>query len=224
VGEIEAATRLQDVIGDGRLSSQALQDLEDRLEEPDLRTVDAEFAAEAARLIATVRKEGDSVGAAVEVVAVNVPPLIGEPLYDSLKLRLMGSLGGVHAVQSCEMGSGGDVVSRRGSANNDPIRAAGYQGNHHGGLLGGITTGNALVFRVGFKPTSSIARTQQSVRKNLEEIDYELKKGRHDPCVGVRAGVTLESRMAIDVMDAVLAHQAGRVDTGSFRLFGGEAE
>ncbi len=76
-----------------------------------------------------------------------------------------------------------------------------------------------LVCRVSFKPTSTINLPQQSVRKNLEEIDFQLDKGRHDPCVGVRAGVTLESRMAIEVMNAVLMHQAGRVDAGQFRLF-----
>ena len=76
-----------------------------------------------------------------------------------------------------------------------------------------------LVCRVGFKPTSTIVKPQQSVRKNLEEIDFELKKGRHDPCVGVRAGVTLESRLAIELMNAVLMHQAGRIDAANFGLF-----
>ncbi len=221
VGEIESGERLSGAVGDGRLTSEEAAALESRLEEPELRTLDAGFAADAARLIEAARKEGDSVGAALEIVAVNVPPLVGEPLYDSLKLRLMGSLGGLHAVQSCEMGSGREVVARRGSANNDPIRSGGYRTNHHGGLIGGITTGSPLVFRVGFKPTATIARPQDSVRKDLEEIEFRLNKGRHDPCVGVRAGVTLESRMAIEVADAVLAHQAGRIDEGNFRLFDG---
>jgi chorismate synthase len=76
-----------------------------------------------------------------------------------------------------------------------------------------------IICRVGFKPTSTIARPQLSVRKNLEEIDFELKKGRHDPCVGVRAGVTLESRLAIELMNAVLMHQVQCVDTINFKLF-----
>ena len=76
-----------------------------------------------------------------------------------------------------------------------------------------------IVCRVGFKPTSTITLPQQSVRKNLEEIDFQLKSGRHDPCVGVRAGVTLESRMAIEIMNAVLMHQAQRVDPAAFKLF-----
>jgi chorismate synthase len=152
-------------------------------------------------------------------VALNVPPLVGEPLYQSLKLRLMGALGGLHAVQSCEIGAGLEIVSRRGSENNDPIRRTGYQTNNQGGIIGGVTTGMPLVCRVGFKPTSTIVKPQQSVRKNLEEIDFMLKKGRHDPCVGVRAGVTLESRLAIELMNAVLMHQAQYVRPENFQLF-----
>ena len=190
-----------------------------RWKNPEIRTLDAEFGRAAADLIADTRKQGDSVGAAIEVVAANVPPLAGEPLYDSLKVRLMGSLGGLHAVQACEVGSGIEVVPRRGSENNDPIRRSGYQGNHHGGIIGGVTTGMPLVCRVSFKPTSTIRPPQQSVRKDLSETDFQLQKGRHDPCVGVRAGVTLESRMAIELMDAVLAHQSKRVDAGNFELF-----
>ncbi len=187
----------------------------------EIHTLDHEFAGEAADLIKRTRIDGDSIGAAVEVVAVNVPALVGDPLYQSLKLRLMGSLGGLNAAQSVEIGAGFDVVQRRGSENNDPIRGTGYQRNSHGGLIGGITTGMPLVCRVGFKPTSTINVQQQSIRKNLEEIDFQLQKGRHDPCVGVRAGVTLESRLAIELMNAVLMHQSSRVDPGQFQLWEG---
>jgi chorismate synthase len=193
--------------------------IEEILENAEIHTFDAEFAKAAGQLIKETRIQGDSLGAAIEVVAVNVPPLVGEPLYQSLKVRLMGVLGGLHAVQSCEIGSGAAVVARRGSENNDPIRRTGYQTNHQGGLIGGITTGMPIVCRVGFKPTSTIVKPQLSVRKNLEEIDFELKKGRHDPCVGVRAGVTLESRLAIELMNAVLMHQAQCLDTQNFNLF-----
>jgi chorismate synthase len=189
------------------------------LESAEIHSIDAEFAAEAGELIKATRKAGDSLGAAVEVVAVNVPPLLGEPLYQSLKVRLMGSLGGVNAAESCEIGAGVDVIERLGSENNDPIRSTGYVSNSHGGLLGGVTTGMPLVCRIGFKPTSTINKPQQSVRKNLEEIDFELKKGRHDPCVGVRAGVTLESRMAIELLNAALMHQAQRLDPALSKLF-----
>jgi chorismate synthase len=131
----------------------------------------------------------------------------------------MGTLGGLNAARSCEVGAGIQVVERRGSENNDPIRRSGYQSNHHGGMLGGITTGMPLVCRVGFKPTSSIKKPQKSVRKDLQEIEFVLRKGRHDPCVGVRAGITLESRMAIELMNAVLMHETRSLDTEHFRLF-----
>lgn len=196
--------------------------VEERLASAEIHSLDPEFAEEAADLIKETRIQGDSLGAMVEVVAVNVPALVGDPLYQSLKMRLMGTLGGLNAVQSCEVGAGHDVVTRRGSENNDPIRSSGYLSNSHGGLLGGITTGMPLVCRVGFKPTSTIVKPQQSVRKNLEEIEFLLEKGRHDPCVGVRAGVTLESRLAIELMNAVLMHQAGHVDARLFQLFDGK--
>ena len=169
---------------------------------------DSAFAIAATDLIKQTRIAGDSIGAQVEVIALNVPALVGEPMYRSLKVELMGVLGGLNAVQSCEIGDGVDVIARRGSENNDPIRSSGYQRNSHGGLIGGITTGMPLTARVGFKPTSTILNKQESVRKNLEEIDFALEKGRHDPCVGVRAGVTLESRMAVILMNAALRHQA----------------
>lgn len=226
VGPLRAEKRLTDHLydlfverKDRRLSTTYLDELEDVLEEPPIHTFDSNFACAAADLIDETRKQGDSVGAAIEVVAVNVPALTGEPLYNSLKVKLMGSLGGLHAVQACEIGSGAEVVGRRGSENNDAVRSEGYQGNHHGGILGGITTGMPLVSRVSFKPTSTIRPVQQSVRKDFSEIDFKLDKGRHDPCVGVRAGVTLESRMAIELMDAVLEHQSKRVDNTNFQLF-----
>ena len=214
--QFESVRRKQDAqpVTPGQIAA-----VEDRLDEAEIRSLDAEFAQEAGELIKRTRVEGDSLGAAVEVVAVNPPSLVGEPLYQSLKVRLMGALGGLNAVQSCEIGDGAQVISRRGSENNDPIRSSGYQANSHGGLIGGVTTGSPLVCRVGFKPTSTILKRQHSVRKNMEEIDFALEKGRHDPCVGVRAGVTLESRLAIELMNAVLMHQSGRVDAKNFRLF-----
>jgi chorismate synthase len=205
---------------DLHLPPAAIAAVEQTLDDAEIRSLDPDFAHAAGQLIKETRIEGDSLGAQVEVVALNVPPLLGDPLYQSLKVRLMGALGGLNAVQACEIGAGVAVAERCGSANNDPIRRTGYQANSHGGLIGGITTGMPLVCRVTFKPTATIVKPQRSVRRNLEEIDFLLAKGRHDPCVGVRAGVTLESRVAIELMNAVLMHQAQRVDVGNFRLFG----
>jgi len=213
VGPLKAARRLTD------LEPAALASAYDSMLDAEIPSLDTEFAADAAALIKETRKAGDSLGAAVEIVAFHVPPLLGQPLYQSLKVRIMGALGGLHAVQSCELGDGTDVVDRRGSENNDPIRSSGYESNRHGGLIGGITTGSPLVFRVGFKPTSTINKPQQSVRKNLEEIEFELRKGRHDPCVGVRAGVTLESRIAIELMNAAMMQAAQKIDSDLSKLF-----
>ncbi|MGC9520779.1 MAG: chorismate synthase [Anaerolineae bacterium] len=216
----EAASLMQTYTQSEPVPLSRLQSLEDRLSAAAIPSLDAAFAAESAELIEQVREEGDSLGSMVEVVAVNVPPLVGDPLYQSLKARLMGALGGLNAARSCEVGAGVDVVSRRGSENNDPIRRTGFRSNNHGGMLGGITTGMPLVCRVGFKPTSSILKPQRSVRKDLEEIEFRLLRGRHDPCVGVRAGITLESRMAIELMNAVLIHETRSVSRENFTLFG----
>lgn len=226
VGPLQSAESLSDTFsalldksGRHHIEAQQIEDVRQQLHQGELYTLDHDFAQAAAALIKETRIAGNSLGAAVEVVAVNVPALAGDPLYQSLKVRLMGVLGGLNAAQSCEIGDGIQVIGRFGSENNDPIRRTGYQSNSHGGLIGGITTGMPLVCRVGFKPTSTIVMSQESVRKNLEEIDFLLEKGRHDPCVGVRAGVTLESRMAIELLNAVLMHQAGSVDSANFDLF-----
>ena len=226
VGELKAertlASHFQGLIdesGSQIVSPEEIESAAKLMGEAEIHSIDTAFANAAAELIKETRKDGDSLGAAVEVCALNVPPLLGEPLYQSLKARIMGTLGGLNAVQSCEVGAGIDVIRRRGSENNDPIRKTGYTSNSHGGLIGGMTTGMPLVFRVGLKPTSTINKTQKSVRKNLDEIDFELEKGRHDPCVGVRAGVTLESRMAIEVMNAAITQKASSLAEGLKALF-----
>ena len=219
VGTIKSPVTLSETFGSGRVDIGKVDELEKQLAAAEIYTLDSDFATAAAELIMETRKQGDSLGGVVEVVAVNVPALVGEPLYNSLKLRLMGTLGGLHAVRAVEVGSGQDVVTRLGSANNDPIRSDGYQTNHHGGMLGGITTGSPLVARVAFKPTSTITKAQQSVRKDLSELDFQLEKGRHDPCVAIRAGVALESRMSIELANAVLMHQSGKIHADDFKLF-----
>ena len=218
VGPLRTEQRLSQVLS-GKPPAEELAALEEKLATTEIHTIDPGFAAAAVDLIRQTRIARDSLGAAIDVVAFNPPALAGEPLYNSLKMRLMGSLGGLHAVQGCEAGDGFEVVGRRGSENNDSIRNSGYQSNSHGGLIGGVTTGMPIVCRVGFKPTSSIPQPQKSVRKDLVEIDFQLKGGRHDPCVGIRAGITLESRLAIELANAVLCHQAGRVHVEDFKLF-----
>lgn len=216
------ATTIQEIWQNAKshhVDFKSIEEITSEIAEAEIRSIDPSFAASAAELIKETRKKGDSLGASVEVIAVNVPPLLGRPLYQSLKVRLMGVLGGLNAVQSCEIGDGVDVTSRLGSENNDPIRRDGYQSNSHGGLLGGITTGSPLVARVGFKPTSTIHHKQDSVQKDLTEIDFELAGGRHDPCVGVRAGITLESRVAIELLDAAIAQCGMDLRSNAPKLF-----
>ncbi|HBV62760.1 MAG TPA: chorismate synthase [Rhodopirellula sp.] len=205
--------------GSATIDRETIEKAIQQMEASEIHSLDSDFAVTAGELIKSTRKAGDSLGAAVEVVALNVPPLLGDPLYQSLKARLMGSLGGLNAVQACEIGAGSKVIERLGSENNDPIRSHGYTSNSHGGLLGGITTGMPIVCRVGFKPTSTINSPQQSVQKNFSEIEFELAKGRHDPCVGVRAGVTLESRAAIEIMNAALSQQTQQIKIDAPQLF-----
>lgn len=219
VGNLKSEKSLSQIFGVDAADPQQIEATQTRLAEAEIYSIDQAFANAAADTIIETRKQGDSLGGVVEVIAVNVPALTGQPLYNSLKLKLMGSLGGLHAVRGVEIGSGNDVVTRLGSQNNDPIRSTGYQSNHHGGMLGGITTGAPLVARVAFKPTSTIHTAQQSVQKDFTEIDYQLEKGRHDPCVAIRAGVALESRMAIELANAVLMHQSRQIHADDFKLF-----
>ena len=123
VGNIKASKTLASQFETANPDTDTIQAIEKTLSESEIYSIDALFARAAADLIMETRKQGDSLGGVVEVVAVNVPALIGAPLYNSLKLRLMGSLGGLHAVRGVEIGAGNEVVTRRGSQNNDPIAA-----------------------------------------------------------------------------------------------------
>ncbi|MEM6688873.1 MAG: chorismate synthase [Planctomycetota bacterium] len=219
VGKLRAKTTLASTFNRLRVDDASVEEVKEKLAKNEIATLDAGFSDQATDLIIETRKRGDSVGAILEIVALKVPALVGDPLYSSLKLRLMASLGGLNAVYACEVGDGVQVADRFGSENNDSIRRDGYQSNTHGGMIGGITTGMPLITRVTFKPTSTIHLDQKSVTKSLEEVDFKLEKGRHDPCVGVRAGVTLESRMAIELLNGVLAHQTRSIDPNKFIMW-----
>ena len=117
----------------------------------------------------------------------------------------MGTLGGLHAVQSCEIGSGFEVVSRKGSENNDSL-----QTNHDGGIQGGISNGKDIVCKVAFKPTSTIGKKQMALNSNNEEVELEAA-GRHDPCVLPRAVSVVEAMAAITLLDAALLSRSNKV-------------
>ncbi|MBV8915264.1 MAG: chorismate synthase, partial [Acetobacteraceae bacterium] len=165
--------------------------------------------------LAEVRKSGSSVGAVVEIVAENVPPGLGAPIYGKLDADLAGALMGINAVKGVEIGAGFAAAALRGEENADEMRMeAGlvrFGSNHAGGVLGGISTGQPLVARFAVKPTSSILTPRQSVDRTGAEVDI-VTKGRHDPCVGIRAVPVGEAMVACVLADHLLRHRAQNPD------------
>ena len=158
--------------------------------------------------IAAAREEGDSVGGIVEAEVCGLPAGIGDPMFGGLENRIAQVAFGLPAVKGIEFGEGFAAADLKGSVNNDPYRVEGGKvvpaTNHAGGILGGISTGAPLVFRVVFKPTPSIAKEQDSVDLGKNEPVKLTVRGRHDPCVVLRAVPCVEAAAAIAVYDAVL--------------------
>jgi chorismate synthase len=159
----------------------------------------------------TIRKAGSSTGAVVEVEATGVPPGWGAPLYGKLDAELAAALMSINAAKGVEIGSGFAAAELTGEANADEMRAGNdgpvFLSNHAGGILGGISTGQAVVARVAFKPTSSILTPRRSVDEDGRDIEIRTK-GRHDPCVGIRAVPVVEAMTACVLADAFLRHRA----------------
>ena len=153
-------------------------------------------------LMRGLKKEGDSIGAKVTVVADGVPPGLGEPGFDRLDADI------AHAV---EIGDGFEVVKLRGSENRDEITKAGFQSNHAGGILGGISSGQQIVANIALKPTSSITVPGHTINRFGEEVEM-ITKGRHDPCVGIRAVPIAEAMLAIVLMDHFMRQRAQNGD------------
>jgi chorismate synthase len=162
---------------------------------------------EIAALIERLRREGDSVGAEVSVVATGVPVGLGEPVFGKLDAELAGALMSINAVKAVGIGDGFDVVRQRGTQHRDEMSAAGFLSNHAGGVLGGISTGQDLVVRLALKPTSSLTTPGRSVDVHGNEVEV-VTKGRHDPCVGIRAVPIAEAMVALVLMDQLMRHRA----------------
>jgi len=154
-----------------------------------------------------LRKSGDSVGAKISVVAENVPPGWGEPLYDKLDADLAHALMGLNAVKGVEIGDGMDAARQKGTEHRDEITPGGFLSNHAGGVLGGISSGQAVVAHIAIKPTSSMRLPGRSIDLDGQPIEV-VTHGRHDPCVGIRATPIAEALMAIVLMDHALRHRA----------------
>lgn len=173
---------------------------------------DAKAAESWADWLDGVRKAGNSAGAVVEVVASGVPAGLGQPVYGKLDAELAAAMMSINAVKGVEIGSGFDLAGLPGDAAGDEMRMGAdgqpeFLSNHAGGVLGGISSGQPLVVRLAIKPTSSILTPRRSLDQDGKEVELRTK-GRHDPCVGIRAVPVAEAMMACVVLDQLMRHRA----------------
>ncbi|CAB5677243.1 Chorismate synthase [Comamonas aquatica] len=154
-----------------------------------------------------LRKSGDSCGARIRVQATGVPVGLGQPLYDRLDADIAYAMMGLNAVKAVEIGAGFDSVAQRGTTHGDSLSPEGFRSNHAGGIVGGISTGQDLEVGIGIKPTSSIISPRESIDVHGQSTEV-ITKGRHDPCVGIRAAPIAEALLALVVMDHALRHRA----------------
>ncbi len=175
---------------------------------------DAAKVQELERYMDALRKAGDSIGARVNVVASGVLPGLGEPVFDRLDADIAHAMMGINAVKGVEIGAGFASVEQRGSEHRDELTPEGFIGNNAGGVLGGISTGQAITASIALKPTSSIRIPGRSVDIHGEPVEV-VTTGRHDPCVGIRAVPVAEAMLAIVLMDHLLRHRGQNVDVVS---------
>jgi len=171
---------------------------------------DAGAAAKMAGFMDALRKEGDSIGAGVVVEAHGMPPGLGEPVFDKLDADIAKAMMSIQAVKGVEIGDGFACIEAQGSAFGDAMRKEGFVTNHAGGILGGISDGDTIHVRMALKPTSSILKSRPTVDIHGNETNI-VTKGRHDPCVGIRAVPIAEAMLALVLADHLLRHRASRL-------------
>ncbi|HEU0151843.1 MAG TPA: chorismate synthase [Arenimonas sp.] len=174
---------------------------------------DASQVAELEAFMDALRKSGDSVGARVDVVARNVPPGWGEPVYGKLDADIAAAMMSINAVKGVEIGAGFAAVLQKGTEHRDLMSPSGFASNHAGGILGGISSGQDITCSVAFKPTSSLRLPGATVDTAGQPVDI-ITTGRHDPCVGLRAPPICEAMLALVLMDHALRHRAQCGDVG----------
>ena len=172
---------------------------------------DKDILKEIENLIDQLRKEGDAIGAKIDVVVSNLPVGLGEPVFDKLEADLAKGLMSINAVKGFEVGKGFDLVSAKGSESRDEMSPDGYLSNNSGGISGGISTGQDVNVSIVLKPTSSINKEGQTINSSGESQQIQVK-GRHDPCVGVRATPIAEAMTALVIMDHFLRNRAQNAD------------
>ena len=158
-----------------------------------------------------LRKEGNSIGAKISVVATGLMPGLGEPIFDRLDAELAHALMSINAVKGVEIGDGFDCIEQKGDEHRDELTPEGFLSNHAGGVVGGISTGQDIIAHIALKPTSSIIIPGRSIDIDGNPIEVVIK-GRHDPCVGIRATPIAEAMMAIVLCDHLLRHRAQNAD------------
>jgi len=175
---------------------------------------DASSVETMAAYMDALRKEGESIGAKIEVIATQVPAGLGEPIFDRLDADLAHALMSINAVKGVEIGDGFDCIEAKGTQFRDEMTKQGFLSNHAGGILGGISSGQDIVARIALKPTSSLRLPGRSINTQGEEVEV-VTEGRHDPCVGIRATPIAEAMMAIVLMDHLLRHRAQNADVNT---------
>ncbi|MBB3120064.1 chorismate synthase [Pseudoduganella violacea] len=170
-------------------------------------TGDAALIARMEEAMDQLRRDGDSIGARIEVMAQNVPVGLGQPIYDKLDADIAYAMMGINAVKGVEIGAGFRCVAQKGSEHGDELTPQGFVGNNAGGVLGGISTGQDITASIAIKPTSSIRTPRRSIDKDGNPVMVETF-GRHDPCVGIRATPIAEAMLALVLMDHALMHRA----------------
>lgn len=158
--------------------------------------------------------KGDSIGARVNVIAHNVPPGLGEPIFDRLDAEIAHAMMSINAVKGVEIGAGFESVTQKGTEHRDEITPEGFLSNNAGGILGGISSGQDILVSMALKATSSLSIPGRSVNTDGEPIEV-VTKGRHDPCVGIRATPIAEAMLAIVLMDHMLRHRAQNSDVST---------
>jgi chorismate synthase len=175
---------------------------------------DAAKVAELESYMDALRKEGNSIGARITVVASGTPPGWGEPVFDRLDAEIAKAMMCINAVKGVEIGAGFACVEQKGTEHRDEITPAGFLSNYAGGILGGISTGQDIVCSIALKPTSSIRLPGRTVNLRGEPVEV-VTTGRHDPCVGIRATPIAEAMLALVLMDHMLRHRAQNLDVRS---------
>jgi chorismate synthase len=183
----------------------------DEVERNDFFCPDAASLPELEAYMDALRKEGNSVGARINVVASHVPIGLGEPVFDRLDADIARALMSINAVKGVEIGAGFASVGQKGSEHRDEITPQGFLSNHAGGILGGISSGQDILASIALKPTSSIRLAARTINVQGEPVEV-VTTGRHDPCVGIRATPIAEAMMAIVLMDHALRHRAQNQD------------